>query len=86
MDYFQIFGFNPYIWIITQCKSVMQTLNYTIVSEEMVWLWYYDQLQGKHFKELLDREARTFIAEIGVRQQHVQMQELVAEKRDGSEG
>ena len=64
----------------------MQTLNYTIVSEEMVWLWYFDHLQGKHFKELLDREARTFIKELGAREQNLQTQELVTEKRDHSEG
>ncbi|CAG5068812.1 hypothetical protein DYBT9623_01544 [Dyadobacter sp. CECT 9623] len=42
----------------------MKTLHYTIVSEEMVWLWYYDELHAKHFKELLDYDARTFIKEL----------------------
>ena len=36
-------------------------ISYTIISEEMVWLYYYDKFRNKHFKELLAREAREFI-------------------------
>ena len=39
----------------------MKELNYLIISPEMVWQWYYDELGGKHFKELLDKEAKFFI-------------------------
>ncbi|KQS26810.1 hypothetical protein ASG33_19875 [Dyadobacter sp. Leaf189] len=39
----------------------MEKLHYLIVSEEMVWLWYYDQLGGKHIKELLARDAMDFL-------------------------
>ncbi|WP_035333122.1 hypothetical protein [Dyadobacter crusticola] len=39
----------------------MEKLHYTIVSEEMVWLWYYDQLGSKHIKELLARDAMDFV-------------------------
>jgi hypothetical protein len=42
----------------------MEKLHYAIVSEEMVWLWYYDELGGKHIKELLDKEARSFIKSV----------------------
>jgi hypothetical protein len=41
----------------------MKKLHYTVVSEEMVWLWYYDQLGSKHVKELFAKEARDFIKE-----------------------
>jgi hypothetical protein len=52
MEIFHIFGLN-YI--------VMEELNYVIVSPEMVWQWYYDSNRSKHFKELLGKEAQTFI-------------------------
>lgn len=39
----------------------MKNLNFTIVSEEMIWLWYYDELGTKHLKELLGKDAREFI-------------------------
>ncbi|TDE10215.1 hypothetical protein [Dyadobacter psychrotolerans] len=40
----------------------MRELNYIIISTEMVWQWYYDPCKGKHFKELLGKEARFFIS------------------------
>ncbi|WAC13805.1 hypothetical protein [Dyadobacter pollutisoli] len=40
----------------------MKELHYIIVSEEMVWIWYYDEWKGKHLKELLAKEAKEFIA------------------------
>ena len=39
----------------------MEELNYTIVSPDMVWQWYYDKMGSKHFKELLGKQAQTFI-------------------------
>ena len=39
----------------------MKELNYLIISPDMVWQWYYDQLGGKHFKELTGKEAQLFI-------------------------
>ncbi len=39
----------------------MTGLHYSIVSEKMVWIWYYDQLGGKHLKELLADDAAAFI-------------------------
>ncbi|WP_166444441.1 hypothetical protein [Dyadobacter bucti] len=39
----------------------MKKLNFTIISEEMIWLWYYDELGNKHLKELLGKEARDFM-------------------------
>ena len=63
----------------------MQTLNYAIVSEDMVWLWYYDQFGSKHFKELLAKEATNFIKEIALRKKSAEKMELENEKRDHSE-
>lgn len=62
--------------------NLMKNLNYAIVSEEMVWLWYYDQFGGKHFKELLAKEAVNFVKEIGTNQIKAGENELVTEKRD----
>ncbi|WP_166444496.1 hypothetical protein [Dyadobacter bucti] len=42
----------------------MKEVRYIIVSEEMVWLYYYDEYKSKHFKELLRKEAREFIKEL----------------------
>lgn len=39
----------------------MKELNYIIVSSDMVWQWYYDALGGKHFRELLGKDAQVFI-------------------------
>jgi len=39
----------------------MKNLNFTIISEQMIWLWYYDELGNKHLKELLGKEAKDFI-------------------------
>ena len=39
----------------------MEELNYTIIAPEMVWQWYYDESGGKHFKELLGKEAQMFV-------------------------
>ena len=39
----------------------MENLHSAIVSNEMVWLWYYDEFGGKHIKELLERDARDYI-------------------------
>jgi hypothetical protein len=62
-----------YLWIISiyvdiihkfenQLKIwIMKNVNFTIISEEMIWLWYYDELGNKHLKELLGREAKDFI-------------------------
>ena len=46
-------------------------LYYTIVSEEMVWIWYYDSLGGKHLKELLAKEARDFVRTLGDHERNV---------------
>ncbi|KAA6432758.1 hypothetical protein FEM33_23900 [Dyadobacter flavalbus] len=43
----------------------MEMLYYTIVSEEMIWIWYYDSLGNKHLKELLAKEARDFVTALG---------------------
>lgn len=39
----------------------MKELNYLIVSKEMVWQWYYDSCNGKHFRELIGKDALLFI-------------------------
>ena len=52
MELFHIFGLD---------FILMEELNYIIISPEMVWQWYYDENRGKHFKELLGQDARTFI-------------------------
>ena len=39
----------------------MKEIKYMIVSEEMVWVYYYDRYKSKHFKELLGKEAGEFI-------------------------
>lgn len=39
----------------------MTGLHYSIVSEKMVWIWYYDDLGAKHFKELLADDAVAFV-------------------------
>ncbi|ACT91617.1 hypothetical protein [Dyadobacter fermentans] len=39
----------------------MTGLHYSIVSEKMVWIWYYDHLGGKHLKELLADDAAAFV-------------------------
>lgn len=39
----------------------MKELNYLIISRDMVWQWYYDPFNGKHFKELLGKEANLFV-------------------------
>lgn len=36
--------------------------HYSIVSEKMVWIWYYDDFGGKHFKELLADDAAAFVS------------------------
>jgi hypothetical protein len=36
-------------------------LQFVIVSEEMVWQFYYDESGSKHFRELTGRDARKFI-------------------------
>ena len=53
MDLFHKFG------IINSAD--MEELNYTIISQDMVWQWYYDKLGAKHFKELLGKDAQKFI-------------------------
>ena len=53
MEYFHKFG------VINSAD--MEELNYTIISPDMVWQWYYDKLGAKHFKELLGKEAQKFI-------------------------
>jgi hypothetical protein len=40
---------------------MMEELNYTIISKDMVWQWYYDPCKGKHFRELLGKDAEMFI-------------------------
>ena len=42
----------------------MTGLHYSIVSEKMVWIWYYDELGGKHLKELLADDAVAFVKRI----------------------
>jgi hypothetical protein len=39
----------------------MKELNYLIISRDMVWQWYYDPCRGKHFRELLGKDAQLFI-------------------------
>jgi len=39
----------------------MKELNYIIISRDMVWQWYYDPCKGKHFRELLGKEAQLFV-------------------------
>lgn len=39
----------------------MTGLHYSIVSEKMVWIWYYDDCGGKHLKELLADDAVAFV-------------------------
>ncbi|GGM88421.1 hypothetical protein GCM10010967_21320 [Dyadobacter beijingensis] len=39
----------------------MTGLHYSIVSEKMVWIWYYDEFGGKHLKELLADDAAAFV-------------------------
>lgn len=39
----------------------MTALHYSIVSEKMVWIWYYDHLGAKHLKELLADDAAAFV-------------------------
>ena len=39
----------------------MTGLHYSIVSDKMVWIWYYDELGGKHLKELLADDAVAFV-------------------------
>ncbi|GLU53476.1 hypothetical protein [Dyadobacter frigoris] len=41
-------------------------LHYVIVTEKMVWQFYYDEYGSKHFRELLGDEARKFIESIPV--------------------
>lgn len=54
MDIIHKFENHLKIWI-------MKKLNFTIISEEMIWLWYYDELGNKHLKELLGKEAKEFM-------------------------
>ncbi|MCE6987806.1 hypothetical protein [Dyadobacter sp. CY323] len=39
----------------------MENLHSAIVSNDMVWLWYYDEFGGKHIRELLEKDARDYI-------------------------
>ncbi|WP_353720470.1 hypothetical protein [Dyadobacter sp. 676] len=39
----------------------MTGLHYSIVSEKMVWIWYYDALGTKHLRELLADDAAAFV-------------------------
>lgn len=42
----------------------MASVNFTIVASDMVWQWYYDELGGKHVRELIGREASRFIDDL----------------------
>ncbi|CAG5000132.1 hypothetical protein DYBT9275_02398 [Dyadobacter sp. CECT 9275] len=42
----------------------MENILYKVVAPEMVWIYYYDELKNKHFRELLGAEARRFIDDI----------------------
>lgn len=42
----------------------MTGLHYSIVSEKMVWIWYYDEFGGKHLKELLADDAVAFVKRV----------------------
>jgi hypothetical protein len=42
-----------------ECR--MKEIKCIIVSEEMVWLFYYDEFRKKYLKELYVKEAREFI-------------------------
>lgn len=39
----------------------MERIEYVIVTEEMVWLFVWDRNQTRGFKELLGKDAKTFI-------------------------
>jgi hypothetical protein len=41
----------------------MMLTHYTIVTQEMVWQWYYDEMGDKHVRELLGKQAAAFIQE-----------------------
>ncbi|REA57042.1 hypothetical protein DSL64_24825 [Dyadobacter luteus] len=60
MDPVQIYGIIPYIWTGSYTYGRAQ-LHYYISGNGLVWQWYYDENRGKHFKELLGQDARTFI-------------------------
>lgn len=60
MDYFHYYGFIP-LYLCHQQTETMTGLHYSIVSEKMVWIWYYDDLGGKHLKELLADDAAAFV-------------------------
>lgn len=42
----------------------MTGLHYSIISEKMVWIWYYDDFGGKHLKELLADDAAAFVKRV----------------------
>ncbi|WP_342085647.1 hypothetical protein [Dyadobacter sp. OTU695] len=48
-----------------QQTETMTGLHYSIVSEKMVWIWYYDDFGGKHLKELLTDDAVAFVRREG---------------------
>lgn len=47
----------------------MAPLHYSIVSEKMVWIWYYDELGAKHLKQLLADDAAAFVRQAQRRQE-----------------
>lgn len=64
MDYILINGYNP-LYLTHQQTKPMESLHYTIISEKMVWIWYYDEFGGKHLKELLADDAAAFVKRMG---------------------
>ncbi|MCF0069130.1 hypothetical protein LZD49_01520 [Dyadobacter sp. CY261] len=41
--------------------KAMAGVQYSIISEKMVWIWYFDEFGGKHLKELLADDAAAFV-------------------------
>lgn len=60
MEYIQYYGYTP-LYLYHQQTETMASLHYSIVSEKMVWIWYYDEFGGKHLKELLADDASAFV-------------------------
>ena len=60
MEYFHLQGFIP-LYLSYQQTRTMTGLHYSIISEKMVWIWYYDEFGGKHLKELLADDAVAFV-------------------------
>jgi hypothetical protein len=60
MEYILTNGYIP-LYLNHQQTKLMTTVHYSIISEKMVWIWYYDEFGGKHIKELLADDAAAFV-------------------------